>query len=50
MNFLTDFCLPALILSSVALVSLKLMGETSLRFRTVLAVIGLLPGSCPGVA
>ena len=39
MNFLTDFCLPALVLSSAALVSLGLMGETSLRFRTSLVVL-----------
>src|SRR5262245_38332922 len=47
MNFLTDFCLPALVLSSAALVSLRLMGETSLRFRTSVAVIGLLAWFVP---
>jgi beta-lactamase regulating signal transducer with metallopeptidase domain len=47
MNFLTDFCLPALVLSSAALVSLRLMGETSLRFRTSLAVVGLLAWFVP---
>ena len=47
MNFVTDFCLPALVLSSAALVSLRLMGETSLRFRTSLAVIGLLAWFVP---
>jgi beta-lactamase regulating signal transducer with metallopeptidase domain len=47
MNFLTDFCLPALVLSSAVLVSLRLMGETSLRFRTSLAVMGLLAWFVP---
>jgi hypothetical protein len=47
MNFLTDFCFPALVLSSAALVSLRLMGETSLRFRTSVAVIGLLAWFVP---
>ena len=47
MNFLTDFCLPALVLSSAALVSLRLMGDTSLRFRTSLAVIGVLAWFVP---
>jgi Zn-dependent protease with chaperone function len=47
MSFLTDFCLPALVLSSAALVSLRLMGDTSLRFRTSLAVIGVLAWFVP---
>jgi len=47
MNFLTDFCLPALVLSSTALLSLRLMGDTSLRFRTSLAVIGVLAWFMP---
>ena len=47
MMFLTDFCLPALVLSSAAFVSLRLMGETSLRFRTSLAVIGLMAWFVP---
>jgi beta-lactamase regulating signal transducer with metallopeptidase domain len=47
MNFLTDFCLPALILSLAAFVSLRFMGETSVRFRTSLAVIGLLAWFAP---
>jgi hypothetical protein len=47
MNFLTDFCWPALVLSSAALVSLRLMGESSVRFRTSLAVIGLMAWFVP---
>ena len=47
MSFLTDFCVPALVLSSAALVSLRLMGDTSLRFRTSLAVIGVLAWFVP---
>jgi len=47
MSFLTDFCVPALVLSLAALVSLRLMGDTSLRFRTSLAVIGVLAWFVP---
>jgi beta-lactamase regulating signal transducer with metallopeptidase domain len=47
MSFLTDFCVPALALSSAALVSLRLLGDTSLRFRTSLAVIGVLAWFVP---
>jgi beta-lactamase regulating signal transducer with metallopeptidase domain len=46
-TFLTDFCLPALVLSSAALVSLRLMGDRSLRFRTCVAVIGVLAWFVP---
>jgi len=47
MNVLTDFCVPALVLSLAALASLRLMGDTSLRFRTTLALIGLLAWFVP---
>ena len=47
MTFLTDFCVPALLLSSAVFVSLRLMGETSLRFRTSLAMIGLIAWFVP---
>jgi beta-lactamase regulating signal transducer with metallopeptidase domain len=47
MIFLTDFCLPALVLSSAAFIALRLMGEASLRFRTRLAVIGLMAWFVP---
>lgn len=47
MRFLIDFGLPALVLSAAALVALRLMGETSIRFRTTLALIGVLAWFMP---
>jgi beta-lactamase regulating signal transducer with metallopeptidase domain len=47
MRFLIDFGLPALVLSSAALVALRLIGETSIRFRTTLALIGVLAWFIP---
>ena len=47
MSFLTDFCWPALLVSSASLAALRIMSERSLRFRVCLGVIGLLAWFLP---
>jgi Zn-dependent protease with chaperone function len=47
MSFVIDLCLPALLLSLASLAALRIMPETSIRFRASLAVIGLLAWFLP---
>jgi beta-lactamase regulating signal transducer with metallopeptidase domain len=47
MSFLIDSYLPALLFSSAALVALKTLQETSVRFRATLALLGVLAWFLP---